>query len=298
MLHMALECGQEVIFLFPNKLKMLNFLSLGNATNPYTNETLPYTGYVETADYLTDTLLPSMFTLASMDTEIMWCDIGGPNMTLEFASTWFNNVTLQNRQVTMNNRCGLPGDFDTPEYATYNAVQPRKWESNLGMDPFSYGYNRATPTSAYMNASTIVTSLVDIISKNGNLLLDVGPMANGTILQVEQDHLREAGTWIKSHAEAVYNTSVWFVTPGEGNLRFVQTIDAFYIHSLVKPASTIVVDSPVPFLKGDKVEVVGGNAASTVVPAQLLANGSLAIDVSDKVADGDEFVWTFKIAFT
>lgn len=35
----------------------------------------------------------------------------------------------------------LPGDFDTPEYARYDAVQVRKWESNLGMDPFSYGYN-------------------------------------------------------------------------------------------------------------------------------------------------------------
>lgn len=219
-------------------------------------------------------------------------------MTLEFATTWFNNASLQNRQVIMNNRCGLPGDFDTPEYATYNAAQPRKWESNLGMDPFSYGFNRATPVSAYMNASAIVTSLVDIISKNGNLLLDVGPMANGTILQVEQDHLREAGKWIKDHGEAVYNTSIWFVTPGEGDLRFVQTVDAFYIHSLVKPVGSIVVESPVPFLDGDEIEIVGGTVANTVVPAQLLTNGSLVIEVPEVVTDGDEFVWTFKIPYT
>lgn len=109
--------GQEVIMHLLNHWKILKII-LGNATNPYTNQKLPYTGYVETSDYLTDTLLPSMLTLASMDTEIMWCDIGGPNMTLEFASAWFNNVSLSNRQVTMNSRCGLPGDFDTPEYAT------------------------------------------------------------------------------------------------------------------------------------------------------------------------------------
>ena len=78
------------------------------------------------------------------------------------------------------------------------------------MDPFSYGYNRATPDNAYMNASTIVTSLLDIVSKNGNFLLDVGPQANGTIIEVEQNNLRLAGVWIKDHAEAIFNTTYWF----------------------------------------------------------------------------------------
>jgi alpha-L-fucosidase len=45
----------------------------GNATNPYTNETLPYTGYVPVDDYITDVILPEMETLANMGTEIMWC---------------------------------------------------------------------------------------------------------------------------------------------------------------------------------------------------------------------------------
>jgi alpha-L-fucosidase len=62
----------------------------------------------------------------------MWCDIGGPNLTAEFAAQWYNEAAAQNRQVTMNNRCGLPGDFDTPEYATLSATQQRKWESNAG----------------------------------------------------------------------------------------------------------------------------------------------------------------------
>jgi hypothetical protein len=64
------------------------------------------------------------------------------------------------------------------------------------MDPLSYGYNRATPTYAYMNASSITTSLIDIVSKNGNFLLDVGPQANGTIIDVEQTNFREGGVWI------------------------------------------------------------------------------------------------------
>jgi len=198
----------------------------------------------------------------------------------------------------MDARCGLPGDFDTPEYARYGAVQRRKWESNLGMDPFSYGYNRATPTSQYMNASTIVTSLIDIVSKNGNFLLDVGPQPNGTILEVEQNNLRQAGVWIKDHAEAIFNTSFWFVTPEEGDdIRFTTTMDAFYIVSIAKPPSNLTLDSPIPWIAGDAVTVVGGNMSGTVVPSKALSNGSVTLTLPDEVISGDQYAWVFKIAY-
>ncbi|KAI1852699.1 hypothetical protein JX266_002240 [Neoarthrinium moseri] len=270
----------------------------GNATNPYTNETLPYTGHVPVDDYVTDVLLPQMLTLADMGTEIMWCDIGGPNLTAEFAAHYFNSMAEQGKQVLLDNRCGVPGDFDTPEYARYEAVQIRKWESSLGMDPFSYGYNRATPDSAYITPSGIVTSLMDIISKNGNFLLDIGPTANGTIIAIEQENLRAAGKWIQSHAEAIFNTTYWFITPEEGStVRFTQNADAFYITTLYAPNSTLVLNSPVPYVAGDNVVVVGGSKAGTVVPSQLLSNGSLQLTISEEVRDADEYSWVFKIPF-
>ena len=270
----------------------------GNATNPYTNETLPYTGFVPVNDYVSDVILPEMQTLASMGTEIMWCDIGGPNMTAEFAASWFNTAANEGRQVLLDNRCGLPGDFDTPEYARYDAVQVRKWESNLGMDPFSYGYNRATPASAYLSPQGIVTSLMDIISKNGNFLLDVGPTANGTIIATEQNNLRAAGQWIKSHAEAIFNTTYWFITPEEGDaVRFTQNSNAFYITALYQPNATLTLDSPVPYVPGDKVTVVGGNMSGTVVPTRLLGNGSLQMTISDAIRQADSLSWVFKISF-
>lgn len=192
----------------------------------------------------------------------------------------------------------MPGDFDTPEYARYESVQIRKWESNLGMDPFSYGYNRATPTSAYLKPQAIVTSLMDIVSKNGNFLLDIGPTANGTIIAVEQDNLREAGKWINSHAEAIFNTTYWFVTPEEGDtVRFTQNSNAFFITTLYPPNGTLVLDSPVPYVPGDKVTVVGGNMAGTTVPTQLLSNGSLELTISDDVRDADQYSWVFKVPF-
>ncbi|KAK4502875.1 hypothetical protein PRZ48_006301 [Zasmidium cellare] len=270
----------------------------GNATNPYTNQTQPYTGYVPVDDFVADLILPEMLTLAEMGTEIMWCDIGGPNLTAEFAAQYFNNMATQNKQVLLNNRCGLPGDFDTPEYARYSAVPVRKWESNLGMDPYSYGYNRATPVSAYLAPIDIVRSLVDIVSKNGNFLLDIGPRADGTIVDVEKENLRDAGKWIKEHGEAIFNTTYWFVTPQEGEtVRFTHNPEAFYILTLAAPNDTLVLDSPVPFVQGDEVVVVGGNASGAVVPTKLLGNGSLELSISEAVKMGDRYSWVFKIPF-
>jgi alpha-L-fucosidase len=65
--------------------------------------------------------------------------------------------------------CGFLPDFDTPEYATFGSIQTAKWESSEGMDPFSYGLNLATNASQYKNGTTIIQTLVDIVSKNGNL---------------------------------------------------------------------------------------------------------------------------------
>jgi alpha-L-fucosidase len=272
----------------------------GKAKDPFTNRTVPYTGYVPIGDYLEDLLLPSMNTLASMGTDIMWCDIGGPNLTFQFASEWFNSAAASGRQVTLNNRCGIPGDFDTPEYPTSSppVVRPRKWESNLGMDPYSYGYNAATPDDAYMNPTTVVKTLVDTVSKGGNFLLDIGPKGDGSIAEAESKTLKEAGTWIKDHEESIFGTKSWFVTPQEGeNIRFAVSDDAFYISFLERPKGTVLIQSPVPWIEGDNVTVVGGKLAGSVVKSWKDSSGSLALEFEREVLDADRWAWVFKIKY-
>lgn len=252
-------------------------------------------------------MVPQMEILAyNYSTDILWCDCGAANGTAPFAASWWNHARSQNRQVTINSRCGIAeaADFDTPEYTTFSSAQRRKWESNEGMDPYSYGYNRATNASAYMNATTIVHSLIDIVSKNGNFLLDIGPMPNGTIVQTEIDNLREAGRWINAHAEAIFNTTYWFVRTEikSQGIRFTQTNDAFYILSFEKPRDGLIfVDAEVPILEGDVVTVVtmGNGTGSSLRWEKGSVHGSsgLTIYAPSSVVDEDEYCWVFKIAY-
>ncbi|KXJ88132.1 tissue alpha-L-fucosidase [Microdochium bolleyi] len=277
------------------------------AKNPYTGVEEPYTGRAPIGDFITDLMVPQMETLAyAYDTDIMWCDAGAANGTTAFAAEWYNRARAQGRQVTMNSRCGIPeADFDTPEYQTFESPQRHKWESNRGMDPYSYGYNRATRDEEYMNATTLVYTLVDMVSKNGNLLLDIGPKADGSIVQAEVDNLREAGRWIKAHGEAVFNTTYWFVQSeihGKPDVRFTQTDDAFYIVFLEKPRPDngwLVVPAPIPIVDGDVVSLLsiedGGDLEWTMASSR--GKPQLKIKVDEALLDKEQYGWVFKVLY-
>ena len=233
----------------------------------------------------------------------MWCDIGRASDADKLFSTWLNKAASSRHQVTFNSRCGTTssgdviGDYETPEYKPVNTFSSSHWEACRGMDPFSFGYNKFTPDDAYMNASAIVTTVVDITAKNGNLLLDIGPRADGTIPSPMSTGLLAAGKWFKAHAESIYDTKYWPINQGSGNFRYTITENAFYMHSLVKPTGDVVVPDKVPFLATDKVTVLGGRANGKKVPAKLNSDGKLVLTVSDAIAAADSYTWTFKIAF-
>ncbi|MEU0941364.1 alpha-L-fucosidase [Streptomyces canus] len=268
--------------------------------NPYTLDPVPYTGYSAGKDFVKDYQAPQMLELIhGYDPELIWCDIGGANDSVHVLAEYFNHAKNRARpiDVTVNNRSGIAfHDFTTPEYTTYDNTVIAKWESSRGLDPFSYGYNQATPDDSYMTTEQVVHSLVDIVSKNGNFLLDIGPRADGTIPEIMQTRLRETGRWLRTNGEAVYDTTYWSKTAELGeDLRFtVRPNRAFYIHSLAQPGSRLTVEAPVPIRGGDTVTMLGHDRPLS----WTVRNGALAIDVPAAARKAGQHVWVFKVKWS
>lgn len=265
--------------------------------NPYTLEPVPYTGYTSGKDYVKGFQAPQMLELIhDYDPQLLWCDIGGVNDSRNVLAEFFNHGKNRPKpyEVAVNNRSGIGfHDFTTPEYTTYDNTVVAKWESSRGLDPYSYGYNAETPDDRYMSTEEVVHSLVDIVSKNGNFLLDIGPRADGTIPEIMQTRLRETGHWLKTNGEAVYDTTYWsrMAQLGE-DLRFtVRPNKAFYIHSLAEPGATLTVEAAVPVRPGDKVTMLGYDRPLN----WRTTGGSFVVDVPAAARAAGEHVWVFKV---
>ncbi|MGW7006735.1 alpha-L-fucosidase [Streptomyces sp. NPDC054933] len=266
--------------------------------NPYTLAPVAYTGYTAGKDYVKDYQAPQMRELVhGYDPDIIWCDIGGVNDSHDVLAEYFNHAKNRPRpkDVTVNNRSGIaPHDFTTPEYTTYNNTVIAKWEASRGLDPHSYGYNQATPDDKYMTAEEIVHTLVDIVSKNGNFLLDIGPRSDGTIPEIMQTRLRQTGRWLAVNGESVYGTTYWSRMAQLGDLRFsVKQNQAFYISSLTDPGSKLVVQAPVPIRKGDKVTMLGYHTALD----WEFTGGTLTVQVPAAARAAGEYAWVFKVGW-
>ena len=91
-------------------------------------------------------------------------------------------------------------------------IRPLFWQTDTSISKNSWGY---VANQDYKTPESIVGDLIDIVSKNGALLLNVGPRSDGTIPEAEEEILREVGRWLALNGEAVYGTRPWKVF-GEG----------------------------------------------------------------------------------
>ncbi|MFZ9986136.1 MAG: alpha-L-fucosidase [Candidatus Nanopelagicales bacterium] len=122
-------------------------------------------------------------------------------------------------------------DFRTPEYAVFDTVQDKKWEATRGVG-HSFGANRNERPQDIVTATELVHMLVDVVSKNGNLLIGIGPDDHGGIVPEQQAPLRGLGEWMAAHGDVIRGSRPWTVPATETTegtpVRFVRKGDEVY----------------------------------------------------------------------
>jgi alpha-L-fucosidase len=127
---------------------------------------------------------------------------------------WLFNESPVAKDVVVNDRWGsntrgkhTSATYTTSEYGSGMDASVT-WEESQGIGN-SYGYNRNEQLKDYKTSAQLILMLVDIVSRGGNLLLDIGPGADGTIPVIMQQRLTDMGTWLKANGEAIYGTTAY-----------------------------------------------------------------------------------------
>jgi alpha-L-fucosidase len=190
---------------------------------------------------------------------VLWNDIDYPKSghPLEIMAEYYNAVP----DGVIDDRFGVKhSDFTSPEYQTLDKISLTKWEECRGLGR-SFGYNRAEGEAETIAPADLIHLLVDIVSKNGNLLLDVGPEADGTIPDVQMDRLRVLGAWLQRNGEAIYGTHPWKRAVGETadgiSVRFTEKGSTVYATLLSQPKTTTVTLKSLSPKAGSRINLLG-----------------------------------------
>lgn len=283
------------------------------ATNPYTGEPVPFTGAPAVNSYVDDYMLPQMRELIDgYDPDILWCDGQWEKpasywKTAGVLADYYNRAKNRPRpkEVAVANRCKIESgsldstelDFQTPEYSVKPDIDPNKWEASRGI-AFSYGYNSNEPESDYLTSDQLVDSLVDIVSKNGNLLLDIGPRGDGSIPELQQQRLLDIGQWLRINSEAIYGTTYWNHAEQPGSnvpVRYTMKNGVLYATALAWPGDRLVLGSDLPVASNSRITLLGANGRP--LSWQRDAAGRVVVETSGTAAETrSRHAYVFKIS--
>lgn len=198
---------------------------------------------------------------------VLWNDIANPS-ALD-AEALFREYYAAVPSGVVNDRWlsaagAPPADFRTSEFTVEADISPDKWEAVRGMSR-GFGYNQNEAEADYGPPEKFVHLLIDVVAKNGNLLLNVGPRADGSIPAPQLAILARLGGWLAANGAAIYGTRPWarFATTTDRGVpvRFTVSRDGGVVYAILlgtPPAGELTID--------------GFDAMPTAV--RLLANGA------------------------
>ncbi|MDX2527310.1 alpha-L-fucosidase [Streptomyces europaeiscabiei] len=254
------------------------YYSLGEYFNPaigrpmrnfYTDKEIPMTGYKPVQDYVGDYELKQLYEIIDRyDPELLWADgqwfrpTGNPPWRSEEPMAHYYNQAKNRKRpkgVVINDRFDTHFDFATYEQRTNPTMDPQKWECCMTMG-YSWGYNKHEPDEDYKTSEFLIQLLADVVSKNGNLLLNIGPRPDGTIPEIMQERLRDIGAWLKVNGPAIYGSTPWVRAEEEGSplgIRYTVTPGKFNIIVLGAPSGTLSVPGDIPISATSRIRLLG-----------------------------------------
>lgn len=165
-------------------------------------------------EWLDDWLVRTCELIDKYQPKILYFDWWIHNHTFKpylkkLAAYYYNRADEWGEEVTINykHEAFPPGvaTFDV-ERGALTGISPIPWQTDTAIGKCSWGYRF---DNDYKNSRQIVCDLIDIVSKNGMLLLNVGPKPDGTITAEETAILKEIGEWMAKNGEGIYGTTFW-----------------------------------------------------------------------------------------
>lgn len=204
--------------------------------------------------YVDQHMLPQMKDLVERyKPDLVWPDGEWEHPSETWRSTeflaWLFNESSAPKDVVVNDRWGketrnVHGGFATPEYGHLpkgRLTDQGLFEECQGMGK-SFGYNRNEDVDSYRSSTELLHLLIDNVSRGGNLLLDIGPTADGRIPVIMQQRLIDMGEWLEVNGEAIYGADALPGAPKMDDVRFTKKDDAVYAICLKWPGETLILE--------------------------------------------------------